>query len=135
MADMLSRSPIIDEITREELLDFETLEFESDEYLDLVKHITENQEKLPDLKVQDGLVFKKTLSNHEMNEDFEWKLWLPSTLTHEIIEKAHQPLTAAHGGIEKTLDRVKRFFYWPRMTLQVRKIAIRAKNPIPATKT
>lgn len=34
--------------------------------------------------------------------------------------KAHESLTSVHGGVTKTLERLKRFFYWPRMTLQVR---------------
>lgn len=50
VADMLSRAQMVQEITKKWLFDFETLEFESEEYLGLIKLIMENQDKLPDIK-------------------------------------------------------------------------------------
>lgn len=123
VADMLSRSPIdvnIEELTREDFLDFETCEFEGEEYLALIEDVMKDNDRLPDIKVKDGLVFKKTVFEQELDEVLCWKLWIPPALTHVIIEKAHNAHTAAHGGVAKTLERVKRFFYWPRMSTQVR---------------
>lgn len=123
VADMMSQAPInkeIDELTMEEFLDFETTEFENDEYRDLIKTINENSQQLPDLKVDNGMIYKKCLPDQIIGDELQWKLWLPTSITHEIIDKAHAPLTACHGGITKTLERIKRFFYWPNMTTQVR---------------
>ena len=36
-----------------------------------------------------------------------------------LIEKAHDVETASHGGILKTLHILRRFYYWPKMTVQV----------------
>lgn len=125
VADMLSRSPTddnvsIDELNDGQILDFETTEFECEEYMELIKNIDENSSSLPDLKVIDGKIYKKTLPEPTLEEEYNWKLWIPSNLTSTIIEKAHLDHTAAHGGIRKTLERVKRFFYWPKMSIHVK---------------
>lgn len=123
VADMLSRLPEVnvDEINLEDLLDFETNEFESEEYLELIQQIQSNQQQLPDLKVNNGLVFKKvSFEREEDDEECKWKLWIPPNITQPIIEKAHATLTTAHGGIAKTLERLRRHFYWPKMAFQVK---------------
>ncbi|XP_023307450.2 uncharacterized protein LOC111689189 [Lucilia cuprina] len=119
---MLSRLPQqnnVDEIQTDDLLDFETTEFESDEYLELVKQITENGERLPDLKIVDGKIFKRMINETGL-EDHQWKLWIPPNLTQAIIEKAHSTSLSAHGRMAKTIEKVKRFFYWPKMVLQIK---------------
>lgn len=119
---MLSRLPEdnVEELNMEDVLDFETTEFQSDDYLELIKEIENNKQQLPDLKVENGLVFKKmAFERHEM-ETCKWKLWIPPNITQAVIEKAHESPTTAHGGIAKTLERLKRYFYWPKMTVQVR---------------
>ncbi|KAI8119245.1 Transposon Tf2-6 polyprotein [Lucilia cuprina] len=123
VADMLSRAPremVVNEINKDEMLDFETTEFESETYRNLITEITENMEKLPDLKVIDGMVFKRTKYNQELGDEYKWKLWIPENITVAIVEKAHAPNNVAHGGIAKTLERVKRYFYWPKMTSQIK---------------
>lgn len=73
---------------------------------------------MPDLKVEDGLVFKKTKVELEIGEEYIWKLWIIYNIS-AIIEDSHCN-TAVHGGLAKTLERVKRFFYWAKMAYQVR---------------
>ncbi|XP_041566016.1 uncharacterized protein K02A2.6-like [Drosophila elegans] len=70
----------------------------------------------------DGLIFKRVSSANldDEVEGFEWKLWISQSLTHSIIERAHSDPTAAHGGMGKTLENLRRQFYWPGMALQVR---------------
>lgn len=121
MENILSRAPMIKEITREELLDFESTEFKSQENIVLMKHIMENQAKLSDIKIQDGMIFKRVLYQNDLQTELQWKLCLPTAITHEVMVKAHESLTSAHGGVTQTLERIKRFFYWPRMTFQVRR--------------
>lgn len=55
-----------------------------------------------------------------VEEDFKLKLWVPSTMTTPIIEKAHNSPITSHGGIIKTIERVNRFYYWPIMTSPVK---------------
>lgn len=74
VADMLSRVPqqFVEEIKECDLLDFETNEFESDEYVELVKEITENSSRLPDLKVVEGKVFKRSLNDQRIDDPYQW---------------------------------------------------------------
>ncbi|GBO99559.1 Retrovirus-related Pol polyprotein from transposon 17.6 [Eumeta japonica] len=124
VADMLSRSQdeenVVETINIEDLFDFETTEFQSEEYLDLIKHISENKERLPDLKIDDGFVFKRTNFDRSEDATHSWKLWVPASITSALIEKAHNSLTSAHGGTAKTIEKLKRFFYWPRLSVQVK---------------
>jgi len=62
VADMLSRPKEAAEV---EFFDFETTEFESPEYLERLQLIEEHG-----------------------RYDFEWKLWIPKTLTTTLIQQA-----------------------------------------------
>ena len=122
--DSLSRifCESLDEVEDLPILGFETLEFESEEYLELVKNVEENKESLPDLKIVDGFVYKKTLFTRGCpeSEEFTWKLWIPTSLTNTLIEEAHNPPNKAHGGIHKTLSRLRQLYFWPGMAAQVK---------------
>ena len=122
VADTLSR--FVEEVflSGSELLDLDTIEFESDEYLSIVAEILENKDQLPDLKVEDGVIYKRTQFRNGVSdevEDSRWKIWVPSGLTSTLIEKAHCPEICAHGGIGKTLYRLRQFYFWPKMAQQV----------------
>lgn len=103
-------------------IDLKDKSFTDKEYLDLISYVEENQEQLPDLKVSDGFVYKRTC--HYIGDDIfdikTWKLWIPSSLRSKLISDAHDPPDKAHGGIAKTLHRLRERFYWPYMPLEVR---------------
>lgn len=121
VADMLSRLPTADEIEMDQVFDFERLEFESDEYKALREEIERHKEQLPDLRIIDNMILKKGhSSNDDFCQEFQWKLWVPESLTQRLIEEAHDKTTSAHGGIAKTLYRLKEKYYWPQMAKQVR---------------
>jgi len=104
------------------VLGFETTEFAAEDYTELVKDVESNREHLPDLKVDGGLIFKR-MKNPKMDEELkgsEWKLWIPQSLTHSLVERAHSDPKAGHGGMTNTLEILRRQFYWPGMTIQVR---------------
>lgn len=46
---------------------FETTEFESPEYKNLIEEIQKNQHKLPDIKIENGYIFKRTKPETELN--------------------------------------------------------------------
>lgn len=121
VADTLSRLPWIEEIDIEQIFEVNTNEFDSEEYRDLKNVIENNQNRLPDLKVEDNLVLKRLRQeNCEFLGEYEWRIWVPEHLTHHLIQKAHDSPTSAHGGTRKTLSRLRQQFYWPNMTSQVR---------------
>lgn len=123
--DSLSRLPFDDPETVESfdilpLVDLESPEFSSKEYIDLIENILKNQSRLPDVKVVDNFVYKRTVFERDLAEGSAWKLWIPSGLIPSIIERAHCPPTAAHGGIGKTLAKLRLNFFWPQMARDVK---------------
>ena len=42
-------------------------------------------------------------------------------MRENIIKEKHCGALAGHFGLDKTLDLVKRFYYWPRMPMDARK--------------
>lgn len=99
------------------VIDFKSPFFLSDVYVALKDEILKEKERLPDLDVREEHIFIRT----ETAEcDIPWKLWVPEGLTYQLIQSAHDPPLSAHSGIAKTLEKLKRTFYWPNMARQVR---------------
>lgn len=122
--DTLSRvfEENIDEV-REILVDvdFDSPWFASEEYEELRSTIQANEEILPDLCISNGYIYKRQQPRRgdPIQEDLAWKLWVPSGLTEELIANAHLSPQAAHGGMHKTLYRLREKYYWPNMVSQV----------------
>ena len=119
--DMLSRLDM-EELTfdRTKIINFNSEEFKNEKYLSLIDTIEQNRDRLPDLKVCEGIVYKRVKFNREEvdSEDDCWKIWLPEELTAEVITKSHIQNTS-HGGTAKTLFNVREYFYWPSMVKQI----------------
>ncbi|KAL7726567.1 hypothetical protein ACLKA6_010432 [Drosophila palustris] len=130
VADMLSRPFDVEELN---LFEFETTAFEDEEYVERVKVVQESPEQFPDLRVEEDLLFKRVQFEREDSQEFHWKLWIPEAPTSTLIKQAHEGENRMHGGIAKTLARIKQFYYWPRMTVQVRETVL-ACNTCKETK-
>jgi hypothetical protein len=91
VADTLSRSVEEVHIDPTVLLGFETTAFGTEDYKELVREADHNKQHLPDLKVEDGLLFKRMQPQllSEEAEASEWKLWIPAALTETLITQAH----------------------------------------------
>ena len=134
--DALSRLPsdnenslVTNDIESVEILepeiDLSSPEFASEPYIKLRKEIENRQSSLPDVKIVDGFIYKRTeFSRDNISEAQSWKLWVPQGLTSCVIERSHNPPMFAHGGIGKTLERLRRNFYWPNMASQVRSFVL-----------
>ncbi|XP_043063215.1 uncharacterized protein LOC122319687 [Drosophila yakuba] len=122
VADTLSRCVEELKLDADDALGFATTEFESEEYKEIRDEILENQDRLPDVRVEGNLVFKRS-GFDRLEEEVEggsWKLWIPAPLTAGLIATAHDEPTSGHGGVRKTLQRLQRQYYGPQMTTQVR---------------
>lgn len=121
VADTLSRMVEELELTGKELIGIDTNDFYTEEYMQIIADIEDNKNKLPDLKVENGRIYKRTQFDKSFPEleESRWKLWVPRELRRQLIEKAHDVNTSAHCGIAKTLHRVRQFYYWPSMASQV----------------
>lgn len=99
-------------------IDLDSPLFLSDEYLERKNLIVTDKERLPNLEVQDAHIFIRT---EKPENGSQWKLWVPTGLTDQLIKNAHNPPLAAHCGFAKTIEKIRRLFFWPEMTKQVRK--------------
>lgn len=50
-----------------------------------------------------------------------YALWAPQEVQKNIIRAAHLNLEAGHGGVQRTVDRIKSNYYWPGMSNDVTK--------------
>ena len=76
------------------------------QYLRLRKEILGG--KRPDFRDEEGLIYKG------------FRLYVPEcNLRHTLLSEAHDAPLSGHLGRDKTLERLSRNFYWPRMHQQV----------------
>lgn len=118
-----SSSLLLDSIDIHSLtVDFKNPAFQSQEYLDLKSYISANQNQLPDLQISEDIIYKRTRhATGDEDSDLKiWKVWIPSALRQSLISDAHDPPNKAHGGIAKTLHRLRERFYWPYMPIDVK---------------
>lgn len=124
VADTLSRMQV-DEILNpvERPISLDSPAFLSMEYSQLRSDIKSRSAELPDLKVRGNVIYKRLgfrTGNDVVDRETMWKIWVPEALRLDIISNAHNPPTAAHGGIDKTIDLIRRFYFWPKLAKDVR---------------
>lgn len=118
--DALSRMHV-EEVEVALVVDLESVEFDSEEYKKLRTDVEKNCKQLPDVEIRGRHVYRRTLprSGDLVADQNCWKLWIPSTLTNNLVESAHSSLLSAHRGVAKTFDLLRRSFFWPGMAAQV----------------
>ena len=105
-------------------IDLDSPYFASADYETLKKTVETSEDECPDLCVSDKYVYKRTefSTGEDIFDDQSWKLWVPTELRQELLEKAHSSHSAGHGGMHKTLQRLRTFYYWPGMVNDVQSL-------------
>lgn len=103
-------------------LDLNSPHFLDPEYVNLKEKIINESFKYPDIKVVENYVYIRTdhYSGEETQEEKCWKLWIPCNLRNDVIKRAHDDPIASHGGMVKTIELIRRYFYWPGLVKDVR---------------
>ena len=70
----------------------------------------------------DGILFKRGL------------LWVPESLQVELLQEVHDQPSSGHPGVSRTVELLKRHYYWPRFTETVKQY-IRNCYPCKRSKT
>lgn len=107
VADALSRAICLVEIKQEDR--------SSDPgYMELMNEIIDCPAKHPMYGIHFENLYKR---NNAGTEEFggTWKLVVPGALRKTVLFECHDSELAAHGGIFKTLYRVRQDYYWPGM--------------------
>lgn len=102
-------------------LNFDHEAFDEPSYVANRTRIQENSSRFPDLQVRGRQVFVRTQFRRggPLTDSSGWKLWVPHSLTVNTIRNAHNPPLASHSGVGKTLEKLKRSYFWPKMSTQV----------------
>lgn len=67
-----------------------------------------------DLRVEGHLIMKH-INKYADAIDDAWRLYVPADHRTSVLEQFHDDKLAAHGGVLKTVNRIRRHFYWPAM--------------------
>ena len=70
------------------------------------------------LKIIDGVICRKWEKNS--NEKPLYLACLPLLLQEKVISAAHDPPASGHLGVDKSLDRIRTAYYFPKMAIKVK---------------
>lgn len=95
--------------------------FQDEEYrrnLDILRNRNDIE---TNTKIVNERIYLNTSPSHQYTDSdlSPWKLVVPAPLTAELILRAHNSPTGAHLGIHKTIEILKRHFYWPKLSKDV----------------
>lgn len=118
IADALSRSPLL---LNENVPILQTLQKNLDDDSDVwyqkkVETVKTYPEKLPDYHIDSqGNLRRHIFDSSAYNEDdpVPWKLVVRKTDRNRVLEECHDNASAGHLGINKTIARVTKLYYWP----------------------
>ena len=66
--------------------------------------------------MKDGVLYRRA----KPSEDTHSQLVVPSSLREEVLRQGHDRPLAGHMGVQRTLQRVQREFFWPKMGREIR---------------
>ena len=69
----------------------------------------------PQLAITNDVLVIKLKPRHGFQDRNTWRAVCPTTLRRDVIKAAHSSIVGGHGGILKTMERIKADFYWPGM--------------------
>ena len=118
VADALSRTPYSIEIASvtQALPDFK--EIKDPWYLALKEKVKTSPEDYVLFHIVNDYVFKKVYD--KVLGCNTSKLYVPNDFRYDLILQNHSSLPSGHFGVEKTLQRIQRTYYWPQMRSDVK---------------
>lgn len=128
VADALSRNPLptdpteLSEAPLEETIIVASLKLTDPWYTRILNGIKERPDRYPEYCLRDDKLYRHM--HHSLNyaeRDDAWKLCIPESMRERILEENHDAPTAGHLGITKTVARISRRYFWPRMHADVAK--------------
>lgn len=89
-------------------------------YFSLKQKVIDKPDKFVDFRIENG-VLQKFVTAHDDEHDcrFDWKIIPTPESIDAILKSCHD--NCFHPGFEKTLQRIKQRYYWPKMSSQVRR--------------
>lgn len=89
-------------------------------YTEFYAKVRDSPEEHHDFKIEESKLYKLVPSKTEvLDYCHEWKICVPEKLRAQILQQEHDE--ALHIGFDKTLDRVRKLYIWPKMAQSVQK--------------
>lgn len=137
LADALSRvfaEEIIDTTNYDNIgplhIDMKSAAFLEDDYVKGIQALKDSSGAQTNIREEDGILYIniKSAKHSVINDLPEWKVVVPKSMTHDLICQAHVPPSASHPGAKKTLEKLQRYFYWPRMSKEVKEFVSKCES-------
>ena len=71
------------------------------------------------LKIVNGILYKKHFSD-DPNAETSLRLMVPVKMKKELLELHHNTVLSAHMGVNKTIQKLRKKFYWYKMDLDIK---------------
>lgn len=84
-------------------------------YQKLCTSVRDTPHKYPQYRVQEDVLYKHCTYGARRFDRGGWRVYVPTDRRRDVLFQCHDDPLSAHGGRHKTIDRVSRDFYWPRM--------------------
>ena len=78
------------------------------------------QNKLHVLLRKDGVLLARPPPRQGFIDSMEWRAVVPAVLRANIVQEAHNSKILGHGGVFRTLERLREHVWWPGMESDVR---------------
>lgn len=89
-------------------------------YAKQFKKVEQDPDSFVDFKIEDRKLYKfVSAASDVLDYRFEWKLCLPEELRQSVLRQEHDDVL--HPGYEKTLQRIKIRYYWPKMAMDTKR--------------
>lgn len=87
---------------------------EDEEYKVLLHNVRNAPETYPDYRIENEILYRHT---QDFNQDLEnrWKVVVPPSKRTLVMKECHDDVLAGHGGILKTLYRIRQDYFWPKL--------------------
>lgn len=90
-------------------------------YTSLVEKVTEDSAKFPNFRIENSILYKNCVQKStKYGYVSQWRVVVPLKNRNNVIVECHSPPLCAHGGYHKTIDRIRRQYFWPNMDRDVR---------------
>lgn len=114
VADALSRAVSV------EAIDATSFTKSTDQwYADLKRRVEEAPQRYVQFRVENDILYKACARNSRQANS-NWRVVVPQNFRREVLQDCHDSPLSAHGGFFKTIDRVRRLYYWPKMENEIR---------------
>lgn len=94
-----------------------TLFAQSDDrwYARLIEKVKNEPSQYASFRIEDNVLYKQCSYRPNHTTSADWRIVVPKDKRLAILKQCHDDPLSAHGGRHKTIDRVSREYYWPKM--------------------